>query len=66
MAGRLVSATENALINTLEMPLAMTWVSLCFGETPSVTSFVGGIVVMVAVAAHVWRRNRSILTSTAA
>jgi len=65
LGGRLVSATENALINTLEMPLAMAWVWLCFGETPSVTSFVGGIVVMVAVAAHVWRGNRSILTSTA-
>ena len=34
MGGRLVSATENALLNTLETPLAVAWVWLCFGETP--------------------------------
>lgn len=65
LGGRLVSATENALINTLETPLAVAWVWLCFGETPSVASFVGGIIVMAAVAAHVWHGNRSILTSAA-
>jgi len=53
LGGRLVSATENALINTLETPLAVAWVWLCFGETPSVASVVGGTIVMVAVAAHV-------------
>jgi hypothetical protein len=50
----MVSATENALINTLETPLAIAWVRVCFSEVPSVTSFLGGIVVMAAVAAHVW------------
>jgi drug/metabolite transporter (DMT)-like permease len=65
LGGRLVSATENALINTLETPLAVAWVWLCFGETPSVTSFVGGIVVMAAVAAHVWHGNRAVIPSAA-
>jgi hypothetical protein len=46
----MVFATENALINTLETPLAIAWVWVCFSEVPSATSFVGGIVVMSAVA----------------
>jgi drug/metabolite transporter (DMT)-like permease len=54
VGGRLISATENALITTLETPLAVAWVWVSFGETPSVSSFVGGIVVMASVAAHVW------------
>jgi drug/metabolite transporter (DMT)-like permease len=66
LGGRLVSATENALINTLETPLAVAWVWLCFGEAPSATSFLGGIIVMAAVAAHVWHGNRSVLPSAAA
>lgn len=65
VGGQLVSATENALLNTLETPLAIAWVWICFGETPSVTSFVGGIIVMLAVSAHVWHDNRSRLVSAA-
>ena len=65
LGGRLVSATENALINTLETPLAVAWVWLCFAETPSITSLVGGIIVMAAVAAHVWHGNRAMLSSAA-
>jgi drug/metabolite transporter (DMT)-like permease len=65
LGGRLVSATENALINTLETPLAVAWVWLCFGEAPSITSFLGGIIVMTAVATHVWHGNRPILPSAA-
>jgi drug/metabolite transporter (DMT)-like permease len=59
IGGQMVSATENALLNTLETPLAIAWVWLCFGETPSATSAVGGGVVMAAVGAHVWHSNRS-------
>jgi drug/metabolite transporter (DMT)-like permease len=59
VGGQMISATENALINTLETPLAVAWVWVCFAETPSITSFVGGIIVMVAVAGHVWHSNRS-------
>jgi drug/metabolite transporter (DMT)-like permease len=59
IGGQMVSATENALLNTLETPLAIAWVWLCFSETPSVTSAVGGAIVVVAVGAHVWYSNRS-------
>jgi drug/metabolite transporter (DMT)-like permease len=58
LGSRLVSATENALITTLEIPLAVAWVWLCFGEAPTDSSFVGGIIVLAAVAAHVWHSNR--------
>jgi drug/metabolite transporter (DMT)-like permease len=58
VGGQMVSATENALVNTLETPLAIAWVWVCFGEMPSVASFVGGIIVMAAVAGHVWHSNR--------
>jgi drug/metabolite transporter (DMT)-like permease len=66
VGGRWVSATENALLNTLEAPLAVAWVWLCFGETPSGTSLVGGIVVVAAVVAQVWYGNRRRLPSPAA
>jgi drug/metabolite transporter (DMT)-like permease len=57
LGGRLVSATETALINTLETPLAVTLVWLAFGEVPSVDSIIGGIIVMVAIAGHVWHSS---------
>jgi drug/metabolite transporter (DMT)-like permease len=60
LGGRLVSATENALIGTLETPLAVVWVWLCFGEAPSVSSFAGGMIVLAAVAAHVYRGSRPV------
>jgi hypothetical protein len=42
IGGQMVSATENALINTLETPLAVAWVWVCFSEVPTITSFIGG------------------------
>jgi hypothetical protein len=57
--GQMVSAAENALITTLETPLAVIWGGVCFSGAPSVTSFVGGIVVMMALAGHIWHSNRS-------
>jgi drug/metabolite transporter (DMT)-like permease len=65
VGGRWVSATENALLNALEAPLAVAWVWLCFGETPSGTSVVGGIVVVAAVVAQVLLGNRRRLASPA-
>lgn len=59
LGGRLVSATENALINTLETPLAVAWVWFCFGETPTAAACAGGLIVIAAVAAHVWLGSRS-------
>ena len=32
VGGQMVSATENALINTLETPLAVAWVWVCFSR----------------------------------
>jgi hypothetical protein len=32
IGGRLVSAPENGLINTLELPLAVEWALVCFNE----------------------------------
>jgi drug/metabolite transporter (DMT)-like permease len=65
LGGRLVSATENALIGTLETPLAVVWVWLCFGEAPAVTSFVGGVIVLAAVCMHVWRGRRLVSCAAA-
>jgi len=59
IGGQWVSATENALLNTLEAPLAVAWVWVAFGQMPSITSFAGGIVVMVTAAMHVWHSHRS-------
>jgi drug/metabolite transporter (DMT)-like permease len=56
---QMVSATENALINTLETPLAVAWVWVCLSEAPSTANFAEGIIVMTAVVRHVWLSNRS-------
>jgi drug/metabolite transporter (DMT)-like permease len=63
VGGQMVSATENALLNTLETPLAIAWVWICFGETPSATSVIGGTIVVAAVVAQVWYGGRSRLAS---
>ncbi len=65
LGGRLISATENALITTVEAPMAIAWVWLCFGETPAMTSIIGGMIIMAAVAAHVWHGSRSTIASGA-
>jgi hypothetical protein len=58
IGGQMVSATENALINTLETPLAVAWVRVCFTEVPTATSFAGGIIVLSAVMGHIWSNSR--------
>jgi drug/metabolite transporter (DMT)-like permease len=64
IGGQLISATENALLNTLETPLAVAWVWLCFGETPSVTSLAGGGIVVAAIVAHIWYGSRRRVTAS--
>lgn len=59
IGGQMVSATENALLNTLETPLAVAWVWLAFAETPSGSSLIGGVVVLAAVAGNVWHSSRT-------
>jgi drug/metabolite transporter (DMT)-like permease len=66
IGGQMVSATENALLNTLETPIAVAWVWACFGEVPSVASFVGGATVMAAVAGHIWYSSRTKLAAAPA
>jgi hypothetical protein len=46
----LVSATESALSSILELPLAIAWVWVRFGEIPTGSSLVDGIIVMAAAA----------------
>lgn len=55
---RLISATESALMNALEAPLATLWVWLAFNEIPSLATFAGGVIVMAAVLTHVVTSSR--------
>jgi hypothetical protein len=55
----MVSATENALINTRETTLAVAGVWVCFAEVPRSR----GITVMAAVAGHVWHSNRIVVAA---
>jgi len=52
LGARLLPATETALIGSLDAPLAPLWVLLVFNETPSGSTITGGLIVFVAVAAH--------------
>lgn len=49
---------ETALIGSLDAPLAPLWVWLFFAETPSTATLVGGLIVFVAVMAHIWTSAR--------
>lgn len=55
---RLVSATESALMGALETPLGPLWVWLAFGELPSLTTWIGGAIIMGAVSAHIVTSSR--------
>ena len=50
---RLVSATESALIGTLDAPLAPLWVWFAVDEVPSWRTVVGGSIVMAGVVAQI-------------
>lgn len=52
IGSRMIPVTATALIGSLDAPLAPIWVWLAFGETPSVTTILGGLVVFSAVLAH--------------
>lgn len=52
LGSRLVPAVETALIGALEGPLAPLWVWVAFGETPSLTTLLGGSLVTLAVLGH--------------
>jgi drug/metabolite transporter (DMT)-like permease len=50
---RLISATQSALIGSLETPLAPLWVWLAFGETPPLMTCIGGAIILAAVVADI-------------
>jgi hypothetical protein len=65
VGGWLISAVENTLTNALELPLAVAWVWVVFGEIATGSSLVGGIIVMAALpstsgtgAARRWSRQQ--------
>ena len=53
LGGQLVTATENALVSTVETPAAVLLVWLAFQDVPPLASVVGGLIVLGAVAGHV-------------
>ena len=52
LGARFLPAIETALIGALDAPLAPLWVWLVFSETPGQGTIAGGLIVFVAVAAH--------------
>jgi drug/metabolite transporter (DMT)-like permease len=59
LGARLISATESALMNALEGPLGPFWVWLAFREVPSPATLAGGVIVMIAVSAHILTSGRA-------
>ena len=53
VGSRLLPAIETGLISSLDAPLAPIWVWLVFGEMPTSATLVGGLIVFIAVFAHV-------------
>jgi len=54
LGARLISATEAALIQASEVPLGPLWVWLAFREVPALATWIGGAIIMAAVAGHVY------------
>jgi drug/metabolite transporter (DMT)-like permease len=50
IGGRLIPAAEVALITLLEVVLGPLWVWLVLSERPGITTVIGGVVVLAAVA----------------
>lgn len=53
LGSRMLPAIETGLIGSLDAPLAPVWVWLAFAETPTTATLTGGLIVFVAVAAHI-------------
>jgi drug/metabolite transporter (DMT)-like permease len=58
LGSRMVPAAEATLLTALDVPLAPLWVWLVFGEVPSPYTLAGGIIVLAAVAGHIWHEMR--------
>ena len=64
LGARLISATETALIQATEVPLGPLWVWFAFREVPSVPSWIGGAIILAAVAGDVYMSRRSSTSET--
>jgi len=58
LGAQLISATETALIQATEVPLGPLWVWFAFREVPPVPTWIGGAIIMAAVAGHVYMSRR--------
>jgi drug/metabolite transporter (DMT)-like permease len=58
LGSRMVPAAEATLLTALDVPLAPLWVWLVFSEAPSPYTLAGGIIVLAAVAGHIWHEMR--------
>jgi len=66
LGARLISATETALIQALEVPLGPLWVWVAFREVPGLPTWIGGAIIMAAVAGHVYQSRLTPTGTTAA
>jgi drug/metabolite transporter (DMT)-like permease len=66
LGSRMIPAAEATLFTALDVPLAPLWVWLAFGEEPSPYTVAGGVIVLLAVAGHIWHelRKEQALAST--
>jgi drug/metabolite transporter (DMT)-like permease len=58
MGSRMVPAAEATLLTALDVPLAPLWVWLAFGEIPTLSTVAGGIIVLAAIAGHIYYEMR--------
>lgn len=58
-APRYLPAAEVGLFAPVETVLATVWAFLAFGETPAARTWIGGVVILAAVAYGVWPRSAS-------
>lgn len=59
VGAKFVPATVAGLIGALDAPLAPFWVWLVIGETPVLTTLIGGAIVIAAVSGHIMWTMRS-------
>lgn len=59
MGSAKIAPIETALLGALEAPIAPVWVWLAFGETPTLPTLAGGVIVLVAVFWHILRQSRT-------
>jgi drug/metabolite transporter (DMT)-like permease len=52
VGARRIPSAQAALINALESPMAPFWVWLAFAEVPTTTTFLGGALILAALAWH--------------